>query len=62
MGIDTYDHVAAAFEHTDGALSRPAAFPETARYGGCWTQKKMFSIDAGPGFFIKDNDVLPEGR
>lgn len=62
MGVDTYERTVAVFEHTDDALSRPEAFPESARYGWCWAQEKVLSINARPGFFIKNNVVLPKGR
>ena len=60
MRIDTYHLSTGAFEQTDGALSRPDAFPITARHRWGWAQKKMFIVDAAPIFMIKDNVVLPE--
>ena len=60
--IDTDKLAAGIFEHADGALSRPEAFPVTAWHRRCWAQEKMFTIRTGPGVFIKDNIVLPEIR
>ncbi len=62
MRINTYHLSVVCFEHTDGALSGPDAFPITAWYQGGWAQKKMFMVDAVPVFLIKDNVVLPERR
>ena len=60
MCIDAYHLSAGSFEHTDGALSRPDAFPISARHRWGWAQKKVFIVDAVPVFLIKDNVVLPE--
>jgi hypothetical protein len=60
--VDTDKLAAGIFENADGTLSRPEAFPKTARNRWCWAQEKMFTIRTGPGIFIKDNIVLPEIR
>jgi hypothetical protein len=60
--VDTDKPAAGIFEHADGALSRPEAFPVTTGHRRCWAQEKVFMIRTGPSIVIKDNIVLPEIR